>query len=268
MCIPWFQRKTMKFPEKVVPFSSHYALYGVMSARVMAHLEELSPRVEQYSIGGIFLDISRIDSCISFEDFGRQLREHIKSGTGLTIGVGMGPTKTFAKCCQLASKEWWQFWGALAISHAKSERTTKILALPPVEEVWGVGRPIAKKLKAMGMKTTLELARTNPTFIRKNFSMVLERTVRELNGESCISLEKAPPTKQQIVSSRSLGERVTTLEAIRQTVCQYAERAAKKLRGEHQYCRFISVFVKTSPFAINEPYYGSMASKAAYRTNA
>lgn len=262
MGIPWFQLKAMQFPERVVAFSSNYALYGDMSARVMVHLEELSPRVEQYSIDEMFLDISGIDSCISFEDFGRQLREHVKSGTGLTIGVGMGPTKTLAKSCQWASKEWRQFSGVLAISHAKSERAIKMLALQPVEEVWGVGRRIAKKLNAMGIKTALELARTNPAFIRKNFSVVLERTVRELNGESCISLEEAPPPKQQIVCSRSFGERVTTLEAMRQAVCQYAERAAEKLRGERQYCRHISVFVKTSPFAINEPYYGNMASEA------
>lgn len=90
---------------------------------------------------------------------------------------------------------------------------------------------------------------------------MLERTVRELNGESCISLEEAPPPKQQIVCSRSFGERVTTYEAMRQAVCQYAERAAEKLRGERQFCRHIAVFVKTSPFAVNEPYYGNLASE-------
>ena len=113
----------------------------------------------------------------------------------------------------------------------------------------------------MGITTALQLARANPVFIRKNFNVVLERTVRELNGESCISLEEAPPPKQQIVCSRSFGERVTTYEAMRQAVCQYAERAAEKLRGERQFCRHIAVFVKTSPFAVNEPYYGNVASE-------
>ncbi|EHF3951577.1 DUF4113 domain-containing protein, partial [Salmonella enterica subsp. enterica serovar Newport] len=89
----------------------------------------------------------------------------------------------------------------------------------------------------------------------------LERTVRELNGESCISLEEAPSPKQQIVCSRSFGERVTTYEAMRQAVCQHAERAAEKLRGERQFCRHIAVFVKTSPFAVTEPYYGNLASE-------
>lgn len=261
MGIPWFQLKTTKFPEPVITFSSNYELYASMSNRVMSHLEELAPRVEQYSIDEMFLDIRGINSCINFEEFGQQLREHVGNGTGLTIGVGMGPTKTLAKSAQWASKEWPQFRGVLALTPDNPRRTTKLLSLQPVEEIWGVGNRIAKKLKVMGITTALQLSLTNPTFIRKNFNVVLERTVRELNGESCISLEEAPPPKQQIVCSRSFGERVTTYEAMRQAVCQYAERAAEKLRGERQFCKHIAVFVKTSPFAVNEPYYGNVASE-------
>ena len=235
MGVPWFQLKSVKFPEPVIAFSSNYALYASMSNRVMSHLEELAPGVEQYSIDEMFLDVRGIDSCIDFEDFGRQLREHVRNGTGLTIGVEMGPTKTLAKSAQWASKEWPQFGGVLALTPGNIRRTEKLLSL--------------------------QLARANPVFIRKNFNVVLERTVRELTGESCISLEEAPPPKQQIVCSRSFGERVTTYEAMRQAVCQYAERAAEKLRGERQFCRHIAVFVKTSPFAVNEPYYGNLASE-------
>ncbi|EBU4531387.1 Y-family DNA polymerase [Salmonella enterica] len=250
MGVPWFQLKSMKFPEPVIAFSSNYALYASLSNRVMVHLEEMAPRVEQYSIDEMFLDIHGIDSCIGFEDFGRQLREHVRAGTGLTLGVGMGPTKTLAKSAQWASKEWPQFSGVLALTPGNPRRTEKLLSLQPVEEIWGVGRRISKKLNTMGITTALQLAR-----------VVLERTVRELNGEPCISLEEAPPPKQQIVCSRSFGERVTTYEAMRQAVCQHAERAAEKLRGERQFCRHIAVFVKTSPFAVTEPYYGNMASE-------
>lgn len=151
--------------------------------------------------------------------------------------------------------------GVLALSPDNPRRTAKLLSLQPVEEIWGVGNRIAKKLHVMGITTALQLSLTNPTFIRKNFNVVLERTVRELNGESCISLEEAPPPKQQIVCSRSFGQRITTYEEMRQAVCQYAERAAEKLRGERQYCRHISTFIKTSPFAVNEPYYGNVAWK-------
>ncbi|HGV9288095.1 TPA: Y-family DNA polymerase [Enterobacter hormaechei] len=261
MGIPWFQLKAMQFPEPVITFSSNYELYASMSNRVMAHLEELAPRVEQYSIDEMFLDIRGIDSCMDYEDFGRQLLEHVRSGTGLTIGVGMGPTKTLAKSAQWASKEWPQFGGVLALTPGNPRRTEKLLSLQPVEEIWGVGRRIGKKLNTYGVKTALELARMNPTFVRKNFTVVLERTVRELNGEACISLEEAPPAKQQIVCSRSFGERITSYESLRQAICQYAERAAEKLRGEKQFCRHVSVFIKTSPFAVNEVYYGNVASE-------
>ncbi len=261
MGVPWFQLKTAQFPEPVITFSSNYELYASLSNRVMSHLEELAPRVEQYSIDEMFLDIRGIDRCINFEDFGRQLREHVRSGTGLTIGVGMGPTKTLAKSAQWASKEWPQFGGVLALTSHNPKRTEKLLSLQPVEEIWGVGRRISKTLNSLGITTALQLARANPVFIRKNFNVVLERTVQELNGESCIFLEEAPPPKQQIVCCRSFGERVTTYEAMRQAVCQYAERAAEKLRGERQFCRHIAVFVKTSPFTVNELYYGNVASE-------
>jgi len=261
MGTPWFQMKNESYPEKIFAFSSNYELYASMSARVMSCLEELAPRVEQYSIDEMFLDIRGIDGCIDFEDFGRQLREHVYDCTRLTIGVGMGPTKTLAKSAQWASKEWAQFRGVLALTPENPSRTRKLLSLQPVEEIWGVGSRIAKKLHVLGIRTALDLALTNPTFMRKNFSVVLERTVRELNGESCIALEEAPPTKQQIVCSRSFGEKITDLCSLRQAICQYSERAAEKLRGERQFCRHISVFIKSSPFAVKEPYYGNVATE-------
>lgn len=107
---------------------------------------------------------------------------------------------------------------------------------------------------------TLQLADTDIRFIRKHFNVVLERTVRELRGEPCLGLEEFAPVKQEIVCSRSFGGRITEYHEMRQAICSYASRAAEKLRGEHQYCRFISAFVKTSPFALNEPYYGNSAS--------
>lgn len=119
----------------------------------MSHLEELVPGVEQYSIDEMFLDVRGIGSCIDFEDFGRQLREHVRNGTGLTIGVGMGPTKTLAKSAQWASKEWPQFGGVLALTLGNIRRTEKLLSLQPVEEIWGVGRRISKKLNTMGITT-------------------------------------------------------------------------------------------------------------------
>ncbi len=112
----------------------------------------------------------------------------------------------------------------------------------------------------MGIGTVLQLAESDIRFIRKHFTVVLERTVRELRGEPCLALEEFAPAKQEIICSRSFGDRITAYEDMRRAICSYAARAAEKLRGEHQYCRFVSAFVKTSPFALNEPYYGNSAS--------
>lgn len=171
----------------------------------MTALEEMTPRVEQYSIDEMFLDLTGIDGCEDFEHFGRRLRAHVLATTGLTVGVGMGPTKTLAKSAQWASKEWKQFRGVLALTPGNPKRTETLLANQPVEEVWGVGRRIGKRLNVMGISNALQLARANPALIRKDFNVMLERTMRELNGESCIPIEELPPAKQQICCSRSFG---------------------------------------------------------------
>ena len=126
------------------------------------------------------------------------------------MGVGIAPTKTLAKSVQWATKQWPQFSGVVALTAENRNRIFKLLGLQPVGEVWGVGRRLTEKLNALGINTALQLAQANTAFIRKNFSVILERTVRELNGESCISLEEAPPAKQQIVCSRSFGEQSQT----------------------------------------------------------
>lgn len=259
MGAPWFEVKKQQYPSKVHVFSSNYALYADMSNRVMSLLASMAPRLEIYSIDEAFLDIRGIDFCTDYETFGRNVRAEIKAGTGLTVGIGIGITKTLAKSAQWSSKEWPQFGGVLAIT--TRARAEKMLARQPVEEIWGVGNRIAKKLNAMGIKTALDLSRANLAMIRRQFSVVLERTVRELNGESCIGLEEMPPAKQQIVCSRSFGVRVTEYEQMRQAICQHAERAAVKLRGEGQYSAQVCAFIKTSPYTPGEIYYGNMAAE-------
>ncbi|HCA9136435.1 TPA: Y-family DNA polymerase [Klebsiella quasipneumoniae] len=256
---PYFKQKDMFRRHGVVCFSSNYELYADMSNRVMTTLEELSPRCEIYSIDEAFCDLTGVRSCRDLTDFGREIRETVLRRTHLTVGVGIAQTKTLAKLANHAAKQWQRQTGGV-VDLSNLERQRKLMALLPAGEVWGVGRRISKKLEAMGIKTVLQLADTDIRFIRKHFNVVLERTVRELRGEPCLGLEEFAPVKQEIVCSRSFGERVTEYEQMRQAICSYAARAAEKLRGEHQYCRFVSAFVKTSPFAQNEPYYGNSAS--------
>lgn len=255
---PYFQMKHYFRQKGVICFSSNYALYGDMSQRVMTTLEQLCPRVEVYSIDEAFCDLTGIRNCRDLHEFGRELKDKVFQHTMLRVGVGIAQTKTLAKLANHAAKTWTATGGVVDLSNVDRQR--KLMHLLPVEEVWGVGRRIAKKLNSMGVNTALQLADADLRFIRKHFSVVLERTVRELRGESCLGLEEFAPLKQEIVNSRSFGERITEYEDMRQAICTYASRAAEKMRGEHQFCRYISVFVKTSPFAVNEPYYGNSAA--------
>lgn len=255
---PYFKFKEKGYPAWVYVFSSNYALYADLSSRVMQTLTDLAPAIEIYSIDEAFVNVSGVSRCMSLEAFGHQMRNQVAKNTGLTVGVGIAPTKTLAKLANYAAKRWSATGGVVDLSDR--ERQRKLLAKVPVEEVWGVGRRITKKLNAMGITTALELAEASSWVIRKHFNVVMERTARELRGEPCLDLEEFTPTKQQIICSRSFGHRITQYEEMHQAICAYAERAAEKLRGEHQYCRFISVFVRTSPHADNEIYYGNQAS--------
>ena len=185
---------------------------------------------------------------MAYENFGRMIRAHVLKCTGLTVGCRLASTTTLAKSAQWASKEWPKFRGVLALTPNDPGRIEVILSRQPVEEIWDVRSRIAKRLNLLGIKSALDLARPSPVFIHKNFSIVLERTVRELNGEACIEMEDAPPPKQQIVVSRSFGQRITTYDSMRQAICTYAERVSEKLREDRQFCHHASVFIHTSPY--------------------
>lgn len=256
---PYFKQKDLFKRHGVVCFSSNYELYADMSNRVMTTLEEMSPRCEIYSIDELFCDLTGVRNCRDLTEFGREIRATVLQRTHLTVGVGIAQTKTLAKLANHAAKRWQRQTGGV-VDLSNVDRQRKLMAALSVEEVWGVGRRITKNLESLGIKTVLQLADTDIRFIRKHFNVVLERTVRELRGEQCLELEEFAPVKQDIICSRSFGDRITAYEDMRQAICSHATRAAEKLRNEHQYCRFISAFVKTSPFAHNEPYYGNSAS--------
>lgn len=258
MGAPYFKLKNEFRRHNVQVFSSNYALYADMSNRVMTTLEDMAPAVEIYSIDEAFMCLDGMQRLTSLDDLGRKVRARIKQETHLTVGVGIAQTKTLAKLANHAAKKWSKTGGVLDLSNI--DRQKKLLALVPVEDVWGVGRRISKKLNAMGITTAKDLAEQSTYIIRKHFNVVLERTVRELRGEPCLELEEFAPTKQQIVCSRSFGSRITEYMDMRQAVCAFAERAAEKLRKERQYCKQIAVFVRTSPHAEGEVFYGNQAN--------
>lgn len=252
MAEPWFKQKSLLERQGVVTFSSNYALYGDMSHRVMSTLEEFCPRVDVYSIDEAFADLTGIQD---LEKTGREIRELIFQRTLLTVGVGIAPTKTLAKLANFAAKKYPATKGVVDLSSPVRQR--RLMERTPVEEVWGVGRRLSKKLSTMGIDTILKLADSDLWFIRKNFSVVLERTVRELRGESCLEFEEYPPTKQEIISSRSFGKRTSDYQEVREGICTWAARAAEKMRHERQHCRYVAAFIKSSPHDEHEPYYSN-----------
>lgn len=206
MGAPYFKVKSQFERHQVAVFSSNYALYGDMSHRFMTILEELAPAVYQYSIDEAFVNLTGMHRSEELEAFGRHVRSTLLQSTGLTVGVGIGPTKTLAKLANYAAKRWPKFEGVVDLSLQARQR--KLLEKVAVGEIWGVGRRIAKKLNDMGITTALQLAETPASLIRKHFSVVMERTVRELRGEPCLELEEYMPTKQQIICSRSFSQKV------------------------------------------------------------
>lgn len=247
------------------PVDFPFHINGDMSARMMAILGEMAAGQEVYSIDESFLDVTGIDNLIPLEAFGQQMRERIRKETGLIIGVGFGPTKTLAKLANHASKKWTQTNGVVDLSDRSRQR--KLLHLTDVRDIWGIGRRISLRMNQLGITTALQLADSNVSMIRKNFDVIVERTARELNGESCLALEDAPPPKQQIVNSRSFGQRVTQLEEMQQAVVLYATRAAEKLREQNSRCRHISVSIATGRHG-DEPQYSNTASRICdYPTN-
>ena len=258
MGVPVFQIKSEMQRHGILAFSSNYALYADLSSRVMRTLEEMAPRVEVYSIDEAFLDLTGIESALSLVEFGQQVRERIGHWIGITVCVGIAPTKTLAKLANHAAKKYPATQGVVDLTNPDRQR--RLLALVPVDDVWGVGKRLSKRLNALGITTALDLANASPRAIRDQFSVVLERTVRELNGESCIELEEIPPTKKQIVCSRSFGVKVTQFELLREAICEYATRATEKLRKEQQQAKVLTVFIRTSPFKDNEPQYSNSAS--------
>jgi DNA polymerase V len=258
MGVPAFQIKAEIKRHGILTFSSNYALYADISNRVMSTLEEMAPRVEIYSIDEAFLDLTGLSSLISLVEFGQQIRQRIAEWIGITVCVGIAPTKTLAKLANHAAKHYPATKGVVDLTDPNRQR--RLLALMPVDEVWGVGRRLTKRLNALGIHSALELASAPPRAIREQFSVVLERTVRELNGESCIALEELAPTKKQIVCSRSFGTKVTELHQLKEAICEYTTRATEKLRKEQQQAKMLTVFIRTSPFKNNQAHYGNAAS--------
>lgn len=255
MATPLFKVMDLIKQHQVQVFSSNYTLYGDISARVMQTLETFSPQTEVYSIDEAFLDLSGFSN---LEAYGQTIRKTVYRHVGVPVCVGIAPTKTLSKLANYAAKKFKATGGVVDLTDP--ERQKKLLAITPVSEIWGVGRKHTRSLEQIGIKTALGLAQMDTRQIRRRYSVVMERTVRELNGEACFDLEHSPEPKQQIMCSRSFGEKITDYSSLRESICEFAARAAEKLRGEGQLAHVVNVFIRTSPFVETDPNYSNSAT--------
>lgn len=250
---PYFQIKHKLRQHGIVAFSSNYALYGDMSERVMTLIEAMVPAVEVYSIDEAFADLTGIDG---LDALGRQIRSQVLRCTGIPVGVGIAPTKTLAKLANHTAKRLQAQTGGV-VNICDPMKRDWVLRNTDVGEVWGVGRRMKVHLNTLGIKTAMDLARADAWSLRKHFSVVIEKTARELAGTPCLELDEPDPPKQEICCSRMFGKRLTELAPIKEAVATYMMRASEKLRAQKTLCKKIRVSIRTGMFNPDEAKYAN-----------
>ncbi|ERP98974.1 DNA-directed DNA polymerase [Acinetobacter sp. COS3] len=262
MGVPLFQIKDIVQKHNVQVLSSNYALYAEMSRRFHKILGQYVTESEQeiYSIDECFLDLSAYYKNYDLTKYGQDMRQKILKWIGLPVCVGIGKSKTEAKIANHIAKKNPSFNGVCDLVNMDLCNKEYYLAQIEVSEVWGVGRKHSKKLQTMNINTVLDLASADPREMQKRFSIVVARTVAELQGISCIEIEHTPPSKKQIVASRSFGSRVTELTDLKEAISMYAQDACSRLRSEDLLCGTIIAFVQSNPFDPNVPFYNQSVS--------
>ncbi len=255
MGVPWFKIREEAKRYGIVAYSSNYALYADLSNRVVQVLSQFSPSIEVYSIDESFLDFSGFER-VGYQAYGAEIRQRVADWLGLAVCVGIGPTKTLAKLANHAAKK--NLAGAEGVCDFTTMSETQLsdlFASIDVGEVWGVGRKITAQLEAMGIHSVQQLRDSDAETIRSQFSVVLERTVRELRGVSCLDLQEVAPEKQQIMSSRSFGHLVYALPELEEAVASYVGKAAEKLRAQASLAGAVQVYIRTNVFKPEVPQY-------------
>lgn len=247
MGAPWFKVRKYAAQEGVVAYSSNYALYADMSNRVMSVLRQFSPSQEVYSIDESFLDFTDF-SRRDLSAYAQQLRQTVLQATGLPVCVGIARSKTLAKLANYCAKQQAALSGVCHFNSLAPTVLDDMLRNIDVSHVWGIGRNLNKHLHEAGIHSAYDLKMSDAATMRQTFNVVMEKTVRELNGTSCLSLEQVRGPQQQILSTRSFGRAVRDLQSLEEAVTLYTTRAGEKLRQRRLYAGSIYVYIRTSPF--------------------
>lgn len=254
---PLFEIQKLIRENRIKVFSSNFVLYGDFSARFHTTIGESVPRHEIYSCDEVFASLHGMNKIIDYQEFGQKLKAKVFRHTSLVCGIGIAPTKTLCKAATWAAKKYPQTHGVVVLDDPA--RRDRLLNLLPVSDVWGIGKKLAKRLNEISILTALELSRADTRLIRGLMGVVGERTVRELRGESCFGLDSNPPSRKQIIVSRSFGQRITEITDLEQAVCAFTCRAAERLRRDNTFAGALTVFIQNSRYANNEPYFSAVA---------
>lgn len=257
MGVPLFQIREVVQTHNVIVLSSNYELYAEMSRRFHKILASYvtDEDVEKYSIDECFVDFSAYEKNFDLEKVAQDMRLKIWKWLGLPVCVGIGRSKTESKIANHIAKKNQSFNGVCDLVNMDPCNKEYFFAQIDVSEVWGVGRKHAKKLNSMGINTVFDLACAEPREMQKRFSIVMARTINELQGISCLEIEDTPPSKKQIIKSCSFGAKVTELIDLQEAIAMHAQEACKRLRDDESLCGCLIVFVQSSPFDENVPFY-------------
>jgi DNA polymerase V len=250
---PFFKVRELIRENRVAVFSSNYTLYGDMSRRVMECLARFAPEMEVYSIDEAFLSPGRMRT--GPVEYGRMIRDAVMQWTGIPVSIGIAPTKTLAKLASKIGKRDPACRGVFDL--VDSPRADGILEATDVGDVWGVGQQYRQLLHRNGIRTARQLRDTPDKWIRRNMTIMGLRTVWELRGVPCIPFDELPAPKKGIVSSRSFGRPVESIDELREAVAAYVSRAAEKLRAQKSVAGSVTVFLSTNRFKENDPQYSS-----------
>ncbi|ATC94272.1 Y-family DNA polymerase [Pseudoalteromonas tunicata] len=242
---PYFKVKPFLDAHKVVVRSSNYELYADLSERMMTVINRYCDNHYVYSIDESFLQFTGFQNIISdWFTYGKTIRRAVWRETGLPVGVGFGPTPTLAKAANHAAKKLAGFRGVAVINDEQSRKN--ILSQMSVTDVWGIGSRLGKKLTFLGIHSALDLANQNPKMMRRQFSVVVERTINELNGITCLSWDDVKQNKKEIFSTRSFGERIFDAHTLNAALVTHGSIVAKKLRNQHSLTKKLLIFASSS----------------------
>ena len=246
---PYFKIKPLIEKNGVAVFSSNFALYGDMSARVQEVLRSYSPSIEVYSIDEAFLDLNGVEA--DFDALAKEISRECRRLTAIPVSVGVSPTKTLAKIASKLCKKYPKLLGGCYMH--RPQDIEKVLRTFPVEDVWGIGRRSVRELADMGVKTAWDYTMLPETTVRKVFNLPGFRTWKELRGIPCVEFEDMIEPKQSICVSRSFSHEVTTLQEFTGQITTFAARATEKLRAQNSLVTEMTVFSMTNRFKENLP---------------